>query len=181
MSTITTFSGISFAPVTPDIDKIKIEDIAHSLSLLCRANGHFIRFFSVAQHAINCTKEAAARGYSTRVQLACLLHDASESYMSDVTRPVKKLLPIYVEIEENLQNAIYAKFLGSALAEDENMQMREIDDDMLESEFVVLLPKREIRRIVSLKTNPTYEFENFDKVESEFLQLFHEIVAKIGR
>jgi 5'-deoxynucleotidase YfbR-like HD superfamily hydrolase len=43
-------------------------------------------------------KEAAARGYSERVQLACLLHDASEAYLSDVTRPVKQELPKYLEV-----------------------------------------------------------------------------------
>lgn len=37
---------------------IKIEDIAHSVSLTTRANGHFKHFYSVARHAVNCNKEA---------------------------------------------------------------------------------------------------------------------------
>jgi len=172
MSTITTFSGESFNPLDPDINQIKIEDIAHSLSLLCRANGHFVQFFSVAQHAINCTKEAAARGFSVRVQLACLLHDASESYLSDITRPIKKHLPMYIQVEENLQNIIYAKFLGAPLTTEESAQISQVDDDMLESEFVVLLPKRPIRRTITLVTNPSYAFEDFKIVEEEFLHIF---------
>ena len=36
-------------------------------------------FYSVAQHSIACAEEAKARGYSARVQLGCLLHDASEA------------------------------------------------------------------------------------------------------
>lgn len=51
---------------------------------------------------INCCKEAKSRGYSERVQLACLLHDASESYISDITRPVKCNLPEYDVMENKL-------------------------------------------------------------------------------
>ena len=69
-----------FDPLHPNTDLIDIEDIAHALSMLCRANGHFKSFYSVGQHCINCAKEAKARGYSSFVQLACLLHDASEAY-----------------------------------------------------------------------------------------------------
>ena len=56
-------------------------------------------------------KEAKARDYSEKVQLASLLHDASEAYLSDVTRPVKKELPKYLEIEKPLQDAIWNKYL----------------------------------------------------------------------
>lgn len=65
------------------------------LSLICRGNGHVQTFWSVGQHCICCAKEAAARGLSDRMVLACLLHDASECYMSDVPTPFKKELPEY--------------------------------------------------------------------------------------
>ena len=78
---ILTYSGIRFYPLEPVKEDIKIEDIAHSLSLMTRANGHCKHFYSVAQHSINCYKEAKARGYSERVQLGSLLHD--KSYISD--------------------------------------------------------------------------------------------------
>ena len=93
MSEILTFTGKMFDPIHPDPALIDIRDIAHALSCLARANGHFPTFYSVGQHCLNCAREAIARGYSRRVQLACLLHDASEAYLSDVTRPVKAELP----------------------------------------------------------------------------------------
>ena len=96
MSCIKTFTGVMIDPLRPEPEKLRIADIAHSLSMLCRANGHFKTFYSVGQHSINCMKEAQARGYSPRLQLACLLHDGSEAYLSDVTRPVKHELPKYV-------------------------------------------------------------------------------------
>ena len=100
-SSLTKFTGESFKPIKPKINQIKIEDIAHALSMMCRANGHIMRFYSVAQHCINCAEEANARNMTTREQLACLLHDGSESYLSDITRPVKKYLPEYILVEKN--------------------------------------------------------------------------------
>jgi hypothetical protein len=45
---ILTFSKTKFYPLQPAAADIKIEDIAHSLSLMPRANGHFKHFYSVA-------------------------------------------------------------------------------------------------------------------------------------
>ena len=86
---ITTFSKIHFTPLAPRREDIIIEDIAHALSLMTRANGHFPEFYSVAQHCMDCAMVAEAECLSIREQLACLLHDASEAYLSDITRPVK--------------------------------------------------------------------------------------------
>ena len=91
MSYITTYTGKHFDPIQPEPGLFDLTDISHALSLLCRGNGHMKHFYSVAQHSIACAEEAKARGYSARVQLGCLLHDASEAYLSDVTRPVKLL------------------------------------------------------------------------------------------
>ena len=113
MSSITTYTGKHFDPTNPDIKSIDIKDIAHSLSLTCRGNGHVSSFFSVAQHCINCAQEAYERRYSKRVILACLLHDASEAYMSDVPRPFKQVMPEYIRAEEYLLELIYYKYLSS--------------------------------------------------------------------
>ena len=89
-SYITTYTHRHFDPTDPDPELILIEDIAHALSMLCRGNGHVSSFWSVGEHCICCAKEAAGRGLSKKVVLACLLHDASECYMSDVPRPLKQ-------------------------------------------------------------------------------------------
>ena len=120
MSYITTYTGKHFDPIQPEPGLFDLTDISHALSLLCRGNGHMKHFYSVAQHSIACAEEAKARGYSARVQLGCLLHDASEAYLSDVTRPVKKDLDYYLKVEALLQDRLWAFFIpGRVLSEEE--------------------------------------------------------------
>ena len=75
---MTTYTKVQFNTFEPEEDKLCIEDIAHALSMMVRANGHFPEFFSVGQHCIQCCREAMARNYVPEVALACLLHDGSE-------------------------------------------------------------------------------------------------------
>ena len=171
MDHIITYTGESFRPLNPDINKIKIEDIAHALSLTCRANGHVRHFYSVAQHCINCANEAKARGLSARIQLACLLHDGSEAYISDITRPVKRQLSQYLEIEDRLQTLVYKKFLGSSLSDEEGALVSEVDDDILAHEFDALMTKRVYDTLPGISSKPTFDIQDAAAVENVFLQL----------
>lgn len=116
--------------------------------MICRGNGHVTTFWSVGEHCICCAKEAAARGYSRRLVLACLLHDASECYMSDVPRPLKQEMPRYREIEDHLLSVIYEKYLGSDLTAEEQRMMKQIDNDLLWYDLTNLLeePQAGMRR-----------------------------------
>jgi len=98
----------------------KISDIAHSLSMLCRFGGHIRTFYSVAQHCVLCADAARDGGYLPVVQLACLLHDASEAYVQDVLGPIKKVMRAwekgqtsYDAVESAFQERITLTFLGS--------------------------------------------------------------------
>ena len=177
MSEIMTHSHKMFDPLHPNTDLIDIEDIAHALSMLCRANGHFKSFYTVGQHCINCAKEAKARGYSSFVQLACLLHDASEAYLSDVTRPVKAELPRYVEIEKPLQDCIWAKFLERPLSTNEYNQVFEIDDAILAHEFIQLMGASIFDPTLVIYSEPEFPFMGFEKCQQEFLELFRTLTA----
>lgn len=179
MSAIKTYTGIMFDPLEPNMDLIRIEDIAHALAMLCRANGHFKSFYSVGQHCINCAEEAAARGYSARVQLGCLLHDGSEAYLSDVTRPVKKALPKYLEIEEPLQNTIWNKWLKDSFAAEEIEQIFMIDDIMLLNEFMALMDTALADDIPALQSNAQFVFSGFKETEEEYLSKFKVLSSKV--
>lgn len=172
MSCIRTYTGIMFDPLNPDPSLVNITDIAHALSLLCRANGHFRHFYSVAQHCVNCMEEAKARGYSGKVQLAALLHDASEAYLSDVTRPVKAEIPKYLEIEKPLQDLIWEKYLGSPLTQEESAQVFEIDDAVLYHEFVALMDMKLEPVEPELQSQPVFECKDFGYYDRLFQDCF---------
>ena len=172
MGYITTYTGKKIDPLMPMAEALDVKDIAHALSMMCRGNGHVKHFFSVGQHCISCAKEAIARGYSKRVILACLLHDASEAYMSDVPRPFKEALPEFIKAEDHLIDMIFEKFLGNALTEEEQELVKVVDDDLLYYDmkelFGILLegdaPKVHITLDFSIKP--------FEEVEQEYLEIF---------
>lgn len=175
---ITTANKIYFKPLEPEKEKIIIEDIAHALSLMTRANGHFPEFYSVGQHCIGCYKEAVARGLSERIALICLLHDASEAYIADITRPVKKELKEYLVIEKRLQDAIYERFLGNLPTDEEMEKVSQIDDAMLYHEFYHYMGERVLDRASKLLTEPDFYERPFKEVEKEYLDIYQEMEKK---
>lgn len=97
MSWIQTFTGRQFFPLAARVEDIDVRDIAHSLALQSRFNGHCLRFYSVADHSIRVSRivpEADA--------LWALLHDAAEAYIGDLPRPVKANAPEFRGIEDRL-------------------------------------------------------------------------------
>ena len=177
MSYILTYRKIEFYPLEPKIEDIDIVDIAHALSLLCRANGHFKHFYSVGLHSLNCAYEAIARGYSKNVVLGCLLHDGSEAYLADITRPVKKHLHKYLEVEEVLQNKIFEKWIPT-LTDEERKLVFEIDDAILYYEFTTLFGESIFDYVPILKSNPRFDYIEFSQIENEFITKFNELIAK---
>ncbi len=102
---IQTYTGKAFYPQDPQPGDINIVDIAHSLSMTCRFGGHTTRFYSVAQHSALVAANVPAAD-----ALWGLLHDASEAYLADVSKPVKPLLTGYSEIEGKVMAAVCQKF-----------------------------------------------------------------------
>lgn len=86
---------------------IRIEDIAHALSNLCRFNGHVPKFYSVAQHCV-----IVASLLPAELRLQGLLHDASEAYIGDVSHFLKHsaYMAGYREFEAILEEKISARF-----------------------------------------------------------------------
>ena len=176
---ISTYTGIHFYPAQPDAEGICIEDIAHALSYLCRGNGHVSKYWSVAQHCILCAREAAAREWPDRLVLACLLHDASECYLSDVPRPFKSELTGYREHEERLLQMIYVRYLGSPLTDEERRMVREIDDGALFYDLKELLHNEQSEEDPQFHVVPSYEEKPFAEVEKEYLDFFYYYCGKV--
>ena len=177
MSYITTISGKHFDPMTPDKDLIDIYDIAHSLSNVCRANGHMRFFYSVAQHSIACALEAEACGFDRDIVLGCLLHDGSEAYMSDVIRPLKSAMSFYLAAEDKMQNMIWEKFIGHIPDEAEREKIFMIDDIMLSAEFKQLMAEELNDEYKKLKRQLVCEYRPQAEVREEFIALFKKVSA----
>lgn len=170
MSVMNTFYGRTFDPMEITEDNVALEDIARALSLLCRGGGHIRHFYSVGQHSLNCAKEAAARNLPERIQLACLLHDASEAYITDIIRPVKVHLKNYLEIEEKIMSVIWKHFHLENLTEEEHRIWKEIDDAVLVYEFRHLMTGSLEIEAQELCSEPDISERNWKEIETEFQQ-----------
>ena len=179
MSHITTVSGKHFDPIEPDEKLIDIKDIAHALSMICRGNGHTKIFYSVAQHSIACALEAEARGWSDEVILGCLLHDASEAYLSDVTRPVKKDLPYYLKVEDRLQNILWEHFIGRPITKEEKTQIFKIDDLMFSMEFHQIMAEDANEDYKKLVRDFVCKYTPQEEMQELFIKVFKKYNEKI--
>ena len=107
--------------------------------------------------------------------LACLLHDASEAYISDIIRPVKAHLSNYLEIEEMIMNVIWEKFNLNDLSSEEHMMWKQIDNDILSAELPVLFPGEKNHPTVPLQSAPDLEEHPFRDMEKQFLAFAHQL------
>jgi len=88
-------------------EDIRIEDIAHALSMVCRFGGHCARHYSVAEHSL-----LVAQMVPEEYKLSALLHDAAEAYLGDVVSPLKRIPQMdgYRQIERELESLIEEKY-----------------------------------------------------------------------
>jgi hypothetical protein len=98
-----TYTGRAFTPLAPRPEDVSLEDIAHSLALQCRFNGHCAYHYSVAQHSIYVAQTVAYE-----FAPYALLHDSAEAYTGDLVRPIKGLFPGFKPMEDRVMAAICA-------------------------------------------------------------------------
>lgn len=117
-----TYGGRPVNPWHVRKEDIDIKAIAHSLSLICRYNGHCKEFYSVADHSIR-----VAEIVEPKYRLAALLHDAAEAYLGDVIRPLKYNLSVVQEAEEKALKVVMSKF-GVDFSEDVREAIKQADN-----------------------------------------------------
>lgn len=139
-SSIVTFSGTIFDPINPEPEKILVSDLAHALSNQCRFTGHVRAFYSVAEHSVRCAEILNRMKYPDQLALTALLHDASEAYLSDLARPIKRFSDLgttYLGIEEKLEEAIAVRF---GLEHPWTDVIKWVDNELLWAEIRDLMP-----------------------------------------
>lgn len=171
---IITYTGKRFYPLDPRPEDINILDIAHSLSLLNRFTGHTEFPYSVAQHSV-AVSYALHHQYqaSKYMQLSALMHDASEAYVNDLARPLKRMLPDYTAAEKAILDVIDAKFLVNT----RHALVKEVDNRALVTEAAVLCVGEKWYQEPHWEPPFTYPVKEqpWRVVKEQFLQRFREL------
>lgn len=111
MSWIQTYTGKQFFyDKIHDASQICLEDIAHSLSYICRYGGHAHKFYSVAEHSMAIAAWIVQEHNDHELAKQALLHDATEAYIGDMVRPLKMRIPDFEKYELDLATTLYSKY-----------------------------------------------------------------------
>lgn len=143
-----TYTGKAFYLLDPKPSEIDLMDIAHGLSMLCRYNGQVKKFYSVAEHSVLLSLS------TPRHPAEALMHDASEAYLGDMIRPLKRAASMvpYRNAEDRVMRAIWQCFdLG---------ERYELPNEVLANDARILVDERD-----QLMMPPPQPWFNNERVE----------------
>lgn len=103
-------TGQLFSYYEPHLTEVSVEALAKSLSHICRFAGHVQYFYSVAQHAVNCSYIV-----DEEHAFAALMHDTAEMATNDLPTPLKHYVediagPVFKELEIRIESAMAERF-----------------------------------------------------------------------
>lgn len=174
-----TYSGEHFDLINPQVEQVKLVDIAHALSLECRFAGHTRYFYSVAQHSLLGAYKMREDGLSDRLQLLFMLHDATETWYRDIPRPLKALLPEYVELEAKAEKVVWEAFCIEEPTEDEWAIVKHYDNMMLSNEIPKLMPNPEEFDTEIRDDGIEITYIHPNRVESLFVDVVLSLLLKV--
>jgi uncharacterized protein len=172
---IQTFTNRKFHILAPQPEEICIEDIAHALALQCRFTGHVKWHYSVAQHSVYAS-QIVVPGF----EFEALMHDASEAYICDMSRPLKHYTPAgaaYLEVEAKIEAAIAARF---GLQTPMSAEVKNADNLVLYAEKAQLMPPMVWdTRWAATEDQAAIKIERWTPEEAEqiFLNRFYEFTS----
>ncbi len=174
-----TISSSDFSLVNPEESVVRITDIAHALSMICRYGGHIPEFYSVAQHSYLVSEHIKG---DEELKLQGLLHDAAEAYLGDVIAPLKPLLKDYKSLELRVLNVIYKQLDVRWPNIDQWAAIKEADNRVLATEIKTFMPLGQYRDI-DIPYEP-YDTDNFpfswrlapqDRAKFRFINTFNQL------
>ena len=154
-----TYSGRAYHPLDPNPDEVELIDIAHGLAYSCRFNGHCKSFYSIAEHSVWVASIMFTESGNPAAGLAGLMHDAAESYIGDLVRPIKRELPKFYGVERLNMMAIYAALNIPIEASQETWA-----DAIAEADLVMLATER--RDLMARPPMPWVAVERVEPIES---------------
>lgn len=187
MMLMRTFTGKLVDPVNLQLDDIEIADIAHSLSQICRYNGHGAFVLSVAQHSVAMSalvpaimQQAGIISDPIEYQMiaaVCLMHDSCEAYLSDIPTPLKIAISYPEQIENHTLQIIFEKY---GLVFEEYERIKIFDKRICENEKDALWPGM-TRTPTSYLPLPGYKVVPWTSQYAEkcFLATFKDVVQGV--
>lgn len=147
-SWLQTYSGHKFWPLDPRADEVFYDDVCIGTSREGRFGNHSRDFYSVAEHevivSLYCERFARVRGWSDEDVLLVaregLFHDAGESYIGDMPRPLKHTPTMrpFREMEVPVQNAVFEHF-GIYPTPRTTKLVKDVDNRVLVDEIEALM------------------------------------------
>lgn len=182
-------SGRRLDLLDPSPLDIEIEDVALGLSRVARWNGQTLgaHGYSVAQHALLVLDLVRTEQACTRaLELAALLHDASEYVTSDLITPFKAAIgPAYKDVERRVEQAVRLRFgLPADLPEEWRSAIKRADhlSAFLEATRLAGFTIEEARRVLKFRRKPPAICERLDlepwppeTARVRFLERFHRL------
>lgn len=159
-SWIQTFTGKKLFPLFPEREVIDIRDISHHLAMKVRFNGAVSEFYSVAEHSLLISRFLWETYRNPILSLAGLLHDSAETYLNDISKPLKDLteFDFYRILEHQWEEVIFDCF---GIPNDYKTIIKDLD---------IRLCDREARTLMA-PTHPEWKFAALPPVEIEILAL----------
>lgn len=140
-----TATGRQYWPLDPRPGDVDIVDVATHLAKECRYNGACLGHYSVAEHSV-----LVSMVVPPQYALQGLMHDAPESYLKDLTRPVKRGVgQVYADLEELNWRAIAERF---GIDPELHASVKAADDSVLMAERYALFPDH--KHMWSVKAEP---------------------------
>ena len=175
MSYIITYTGKRVYPLEPTADMFEIVDIAEHLSKICRYTGACRGLYSVGQHSI-----LVAQQLPPRLQLAGLLHDATEAYMHDLPGPLKSAMPEYIAAEKAMARIIASHFGLDGLTDIDWEKVKDADHRMLATEWDQLMPAGTIPEEYDCYKRFDIHIEPWTQLKAAvmFIKMFRDLTTK---
>lgn len=130
-------------------NQYNVRDIAHSLAMKARYNGHSDIFLSVAQHSWHLSNVV-----SDDKKLEALFHDAGEYVLPDFPRPIKAQFPELEAFEYKITEDIFNKL---KLKWPLDQEIVDADDKMLATEARQIMSKSDINEWPCIGGLETYK------------------------
>ncbi len=140
-----TYSGGMFYPGDPRPGEVFIVDIVAGLSRDCRFAGQCREFYSVAEHSVRASYLVAPAQ-----AMQALLHDASEAYLRDLPKGVKRLCRDYQGLEHRVAKAIGDQF---------GVELVNLHPDVKRADLIMLATERR-----DLMPNPPAPWDDIENV-----------------